>query len=188
MIDQVAAPTGRLDVLVNNAGGSPYADAATASPRFAERVVALNLLAPFYAAQAAHRWMGHGGSVINICSVSGTRPSPGTAAYGAAKAGLLKLTETLAQEWGPAIRVNAIVAGLIETDDAAAVYGGPASQAAIGDSVPLRRLGRPADVAAAALYLASPLAAYISGAQLAVHGGGERPHFLDLIKRFGESP
>ena len=86
---------GRLDVLVNNAGGSPYVDAATASPRFLASIVNLNLLAPLYCAQAANAVMQRqedGGSIVNIATVSGMRPSPGTAAYGAAKAGLLNLT------------------------------------------------------------------------------------------------
>ena len=190
MIDAVAGRYGRLDVLVNNAGGSPQADAATASPRFSERIVALNLLGPLYAAQAAHRWMSRqdeGGAIVNIASISGVRPSPGTAAYGAAKAGLLSLTESLAQEWGPKVRVNAIVVGLIQTADAAATYGSPAAQQAIADSLPLKRMGLAEDVAAAALYLVSPLSAYVSGARLQVHGGGERPAFLDILARHGAS-
>ncbi|SCE26618.1 Short-chain dehydrogenase [Streptomyces sp. Termitarium-T10T-6] len=129
--DAVAATAerfGRLDVLVNNAGGSPDTEAATVSPRFAEKVVALNLLAPFYTAQAANLVMREqpgGGSVINIGSVSARTPQPGTAAYSAAKAGLLGLTRALALEWAPRVRVNHITAGLIRTENAAArVRGG----------------------------------------------------------------
>ncbi len=95
---------GRVDVLVNNAGGSPYVDAATASPRFLASVVTLNLLAPLYCAQAANAVMQDqedGGSIVNIASVSGMRPSPGTAAYGAAKAGLLNLTQHAGRRMGP---------------------------------------------------------------------------------------
>ena len=87
---------------MNNAGGAPYADAATASPRFPP-IIELNLLAPLYCAQAAYALMQaqpDGGSIVNIGSVSGARPSPGTAAYGAAKAGLTTCT-SLAIEWGP---------------------------------------------------------------------------------------
>lgn len=184
LVAETAAAHGRLDVLVNNAGGSPHADSATASSRFSERIVALNLLAPLYCAQAARPIMAaqpEGGTIINIASVSGTRPSPGTAAYGAAKAGLLNLTETLAQEWGPRVRVNAIVAGLIATEEAAATYGDAAAQARIAARIPLHRFGTGEDIAAACLYLASPLGAYVSGAKLAVHGGGERPLFLELM-------
>jgi NAD(P)-dependent dehydrogenase (short-subunit alcohol dehydrogenase family) len=172
---------GRLDVLVNNAGGSPAADAATASPRFSESILKLNLVAPLNCAQRANAIMqqqASGGAIINIASVSGTRPSPGTAAYGAAKAGLLNLTQTLAVEWAPRVRVNAVTAGMIRTEQAHLHYGDDAGIAAVAATVPLGRLGEPQDIADACLFLASPLASYISGASLVVHGGGERPAYL----------
>ena len=171
----------RLDVLVNNAGGSPVADAATASPRFSESILKLNLIAPLNFAQRANAVMqpqASGGVIINIASVSGTRPSPGTAAYGAAKAGLLNLTQTLAVEWAPRVRVNAVTAGMIRTAQAHLHYGDDAGIAAVAATVPLGRLGEPQDIADACLFLASPLAGYISGASLVVHGGGERPAYL----------
>ena len=153
---------GRLDVLVNNAGGSPPADAATVSPRFSAAIIALNLTAPLWLAQRANAVMQaqpDGGVIINIASTSGTRASPGTAAYGAAKAGLLNLTQSLAVEWAPKVRVVAVTPGLIRTDAAAAHdTHGPA--------------GEPRDVAAACLFLASPAARHITGASLVVHGGG----------------
>jgi NAD(P)-dependent dehydrogenase (short-subunit alcohol dehydrogenase family) len=182
-IDAIGDAHGRIDVVVNNAGGSPESDAATASPRFAERIVALNLLAPLHVAQAAHRWMqAEGGAIVNIASVSATRPSPGTAVYAAAKAGLVQLTRSLAQEWGPGIRLNAIIVGYIATDDVETTYGGPAAQAAIADTLGLRRLGRPEEIAEAALFLASPMASYVSGAALAADGGNEWPSFLAILK------
>jgi len=119
-----------------------------------------------------------GGSIINIASVSGIRPSPGTAAYGAAKAGLINLTGTLAIEWGPKVRVNVISAGMIQTEQAHLHYGDEEGIARIADTVPLKRLGTPRDVAGACLYLASSLASYVSGANLVLHGGGETPAFL----------
>lgn len=183
---EVADRHGRIDILVNNAGGSPPSDAASASPRFAEAIVRLNLLAPLYMAQAVHSAMAAqgGGSIVNIASVAGTRPSPGTAAYGAAKAGLISLTQSLAQEWGSAgIRVNAIIAGLMATETAADTYGSDQAQAAIAASLPLGRMGSGRDIADAVLYLCSPLARYVSGARLQVDGGGERPLFLDLVER-----
>jgi len=184
LFERIATEHGRLDVLVNNAGGSPAAAAAEASARFTEKIVQLNLLAPLYCAQAANRLMQRqeaGGCIVNIGSVSGVRPSPGTAAYGAAKAGLLHVTESLAIEWGPKVRVNALVVGLVRTVATAEDhYGGPEGLARISEMLPLRRLAEPADVAAACLYLASPLARYVSGAKLAVHGGGEQPVFLYL--------
>jgi NAD(P)-dependent dehydrogenase (short-subunit alcohol dehydrogenase family) len=173
---------GRIDVVVNNAGGSPPAEAATASPRFSESIVRLNLLAPLHVAQAANARMQEqheGGCVINIGSVSGTRPSPGSAAYGAAKAGLLNLTMSLAVEWAPRVRVNAVTPGLVETEQSHLHYGDEEGVAAVARTVPLLRMGTPADVANACLFLASPTASYVSGANLVVHGGGERPAFLE---------
>jgi NAD(P)-dependent dehydrogenase (short-subunit alcohol dehydrogenase family) len=172
---------GRLDVLVNNAGGSPPADAATASPRFFSAIVSLNLLAPLYLAQAANAVMqgqAEGGVIINVASVSGLRASPGTAAYGAAKAGLLNLTESLAVEWAPRVRVVAVTPGPVRTEQSQLHYGDEAGVAAVNATVPMGRMAEPRDVADACLLLASPLAGYVTGANLLVHGGGERPAFL----------
>ncbi len=185
LVDEVAQRHGRLDIIVNNAGGSPESDAATASPRFAEAIARLNLLAPYYVARAAHRYLSESdrGVVINIASVSGIRPSPGTAIYGASKAGLLSLTKSLAQEWGPlGIRVNAIIVGLAETETADQTYGSEAARAKIAKSLPLGRMTSGEDVARAVLYLASEASDFVSGAWLNVDGGGERPLFLDIVK------
>jgi NAD(P)-dependent dehydrogenase (short-subunit alcohol dehydrogenase family) len=180
-VDATVERIGRLDVLVNNAGGSPSADAATASPRFSASIINLNLLAPLYCAQAANAVMQtqpEGGSIVNIASVSGLRPSPGTAAYGAAKAGLLNLTQSLAIEWAPKVRVNAVSAGLVATEAADDHYGGVDGMAAVAATVPLGRFGTPGDMAGICLFLASSLAAYVTGANLVAHGGGEWPAFL----------
>jgi NAD(P)-dependent dehydrogenase (short-subunit alcohol dehydrogenase family) len=170
LVARAAESMGRLDVVVNNAGGSPDADAATVSPRFVERVVQLNLLAPFYVAQPANAIMQDqpsGGAIINIGSVSGTVPQPGTAAYSAAKAGLLALTRALALEWSPKVRVNHITVGPARTETTR--YEG------MDGVIPMGRLAEPQDVANACLYLAGDQAAYVTGADLAVHGGGEVP-------------
>lgn len=172
---------GHLDCLINNAGGAPPADAATASARFSEKVIALNLLAPLHFAQQANTVMQRqesGGTIVNIASVSALRPSPGTAAYGAAKAGVISLTQSLAVEWAPRVRINAIAAGMIRTEQSHLHYGDESGVAAVAETVPLGRLGEPADVADACLYLASPMSRYVSGATLLLHGGGERPAFL----------
>jgi NAD(P)-dependent dehydrogenase (short-subunit alcohol dehydrogenase family) len=181
LVDTIVERHGRLDVAVNNAGGSPPADAATASPKFSTAIVALNLLGPLFVAQRANAVMqdqDEGGLIINIGSVSGMRPSPTTAVYGAAKAGLVSLTQTLAMEWAPRVRVNMVTAGLVQTEQAHLFYGDEAGIAAVGATVPLGRMAVPADVGGACVLLASPLAGYISGANLVVHGGGERPPYL----------
>ena len=181
MVNEVVERLGRLDVLVNNAGGAPFAEAATASPRFSEKVIQLNLTAALHCAQQANRVMqgqDTGGSIINVASVSGVRPSPGTAAYGAAKAGLINITGTLAIEWGPKVRVNAISASMILTEQAHLHFGDDDGIARVAETVPLKRLGTPKDIAGACLFLASPLASYVSGANLVLHGGGETPAFL----------
>jgi NAD(P)-dependent dehydrogenase (short-subunit alcohol dehydrogenase family) len=184
-VARIVADHGRLDVLVNNAGGAPFADAATASPRFSAAIIALNLTAPLQFAQRANQQMqsqATGGVIINIASVSGTRPSPGTAAYGAAKAGLLNLTQSLAVEWAPKVRVAAVTAGMIRTESAHLHYGSEAGIAAVAATVPLGRLGLPEDVGNACVFLASPMASYLSGSSIVVHGGGERPAFLDAAR------
>ena len=184
VIQSAVDATGRLDILVNNAGGSPQARAAEASPRFFDSILRLNLHAAMYCAQAAHAPMkaNGGGSIVNIASVSGIRPSPGTAAYGAAKAGLLNLTQSLAQEWGPdGIRVNAIIAGLMQTETAQQTYGGSDAQQKVAESLPLGRMGRGTDIADAVAWLSSDMAGWVSGARINVDGGGERPFFLELV-------
>jgi NAD(P)-dependent dehydrogenase (short-subunit alcohol dehydrogenase family) len=178
LIGEAVERFGRLDVVVSSAGGSPPATAATASPRFHAKVIELNLIAPLHVAQGANTVMQRqpgGGSIIMIGSVSGARPSPGTAAYGAAKAGLHHLATSLAVEWAPKVRVNAVVPGLVATAAAAAHYSGSGGPDAVAGTVPLGRLAAPGDVADACLFLASPQAAYITGAALLLHGGGEWP-------------
>jgi NAD(P)-dependent dehydrogenase (short-subunit alcohol dehydrogenase family) len=172
---------GRLDLVISNAGGSPELAAATASPRFHRSVIELNLLAPLHVAQSANAVMQtqeSGGCIIMIGSVSGLRPSPGTAAYGAAKAGLHHLVTTLAIEWAPKVRLNCVAPGFVSTAGAYGHYGDADSSAAVGQIVPLQRMATPDDVAGACLFLASPQASYISGSTLVVHGGGEPPAFL----------
>lgn len=184
-VDAVATKFGRVDILVNNAGGSPHSAVESASPRFIDAVLKLNLVGPLFMAQAVYPHMKarKGGSIVNIASVSGARPSPGTTVYGAAKAGLLNLTQSLAQEWGSeGVRVNAIIAGLMTTENAEETYGDAEAQAAVGRSMPLGRMGEGDDLAGAVMWLSSSDAAWVSGARLQVDGGGERPYFLDLVK------
>ena len=173
--------SGHIDVLVNNAGGAPAAESATVSPRFNEKIIALNLTAPMTFCQAVHPAMSsqsEGGVIVNVSSVSGTRPNPRGVAYGAAKAGLENMTRTLAHEWGPAIRVVAVTVGMIVTEESEAFYGDADGQAAVARNLAARRLGRPEDVAGMVLALASPLARWVTGTCVEVHGGGEGPAYL----------
>ena len=184
LVDATVERFGSIDVVVNNAGGAPPADAATASPRFSESIIRLNLLAPLHVAQRANHHMQlspNGGVIVNIASVSAVRPSPGTAAYGAAKAGLLSLTQSLAVEWAPKVRVAAIIAGLIETEQADMHYGDAEAMARVAATVPAGRFGTPDDLAQACRWLASPAASYVSGTAIWLHGGGERPAFLEAV-------
>ncbi|GLW35105.1 SDR family oxidoreductase [Actinoplanes regularis] len=163
---------GRLDVLVNNAGGAPAVPAATASPRLHAKIIELNLIAPLHVSQAANAVMREqpdGGVILMVGSVSGTRPSPGGAAYGAAKAGLHHLATSLAAEWAPAVRVNSVVPGPV---------AGFLDAEAVARTVPMGRPATPEEVAGVCLLLASPLASYVTGAAVAVHGGGEWPGYL----------
>jgi NAD(P)-dependent dehydrogenase (short-subunit alcohol dehydrogenase family) len=178
VVDAAVARFGRLDIAVNNAGGAPPADTATASASFIAKVVALNLLAPFYIAQAANAVMREqesGGLIINIGSVVATSPVPGSAVYAAAKAGLAMATRALAVELGPAVRVNQVTVGLVLTDQAQAYYGDEAGQRAVAALIPAGRMATPDDVADACLLLASPLAGYVNGAEIRLDGGGEIP-------------
>src|SRR5574337_516663 len=143
LIAAIVERHGRLDVLVNNAGGTPMVDAATASPRFHEGVIRLNLLAALHAAQAANAEM-----------------------------------QQQAVECAQKVRVVAVSPGLIRTEQPNMHYGDAAGIAAVGATIPAGRMGEPADVAQACLFLASPRAAYISGTNLLLHGGGEKPAFL----------
>ncbi|RFO96000.1 short chain dehydrogenase [Rhodoferax lacus] len=185
LVQGVLQRHGRLDVLVHCAGGSPAVEAATVSPRFHEGVIRLNFTAALHTAQAANAAMQQqaaGGVIVFIGSVSALRPSPGTAAYGAAKAAVLSLATSLAVEWAPKVRVVVVSPGLVRTEQSALHYGDAAGMAAVSATIPLGRMAEPADVAQACLFVASPQASYLSGTNLLLHGGGEKPAFLDAAK------
>ncbi|MDX1465053.1 MAG: SDR family oxidoreductase [Halomonas sp.] len=188
LFDEIETRHGRLDVLINNAGGSPMASAADASPRFHEAILRLNLIAPLNVAQCANRLMQQQstvGAIVFVGSISALRASPGTAAYGAAKAGVLSLVQSLAVEWAPKVRVVAVSPGLVRTEQSHLHYGDEAGVAAVGATIPAGRLAEPEEIGNACLFVASPLAGYASGCNLLLHGGGERPAFLDAL---GDTP
>jgi len=173
VVDAAVERTGRVDILVNNAGGAPPAESATVSPRFNEKIVALNLLAPMLFSQAVHDIMQaqeDGGVIVNIASVSGTRANPKGVAYGAAKAGLNALTESFAWAFGPKVRVNAIAAGPFLTDISKA-WDMEAFSARAASTIPLQRGGEPEEIVGAALYFASAASSYTTGTVLRVDGG-----------------
>jgi NAD(P)-dependent dehydrogenase (short-subunit alcohol dehydrogenase family) len=184
-VEQVAAlmaattsALGRLDVLVNNAGGTPPAFVAGTSPRFLTSIITLNLIAPLLVSQQAFEVMSSqetGGCIINIGSVNGMSPAPGVAAYGAAKAGLLSLTQSLAVEFAPKVRVNTVTAGIIGTPEIFEQHYGndPQRIGALTEGIPMGRMTTPSDVGDSCLFLASRLASNVTGSNLLVHGGGD---------------
>jgi NAD(P)-dependent dehydrogenase (short-subunit alcohol dehydrogenase family) len=163
---------GSLDLLVNNAGINPVAAPLIEQDLGAARkTVEVNALGALAWTQAAYRaWMrDHGGAVVNVSSVSGVRPAPLIAMYGASKAMLISLTESLAVELGPSIRVNAVAPAIVKTAFAAPLYEGREDE--VASHYPLRRLGVPEDVAGAVAYLLSDDAAWVTGQTIILDGG-----------------
>ncbi len=176
-----AEPGDGIDVLVNNAGGAPPVASAEASPKLTNKILELNLNAPLILSQQVHAHMrdrAHGGSIVNIVSISSHRPTPTGAAYGAAKAGLMNATTSLAVEWGPQIRVNCVVSGLVETELTGDHYGDDDMKRRITNAIPAKRFARAEEIAHAVLFLAARDSSYVSGAALEVYGGGEWPPTL----------
>src|SRR5690242_18899920 len=174
LVDEVCAAMGRIDVLINNAGMSPLApSSAETSENLWDKVLSVNLKGPFrLTALVASRMVasGRGGAVINISSIASIRPTPETAPFSAAKAGLNALTLAFAKEYGPSVRVTGIVAGPFLTDVSKLCAKSP-EFAERKDRIPLRRAGNPDEIVGAALYLASDAASYTTGALLTVDGG-----------------
>jgi NAD(P)-dependent dehydrogenase (short-subunit alcohol dehydrogenase family) len=182
-IDRVVATAldrfGRLDVLVNNAGGQPPTDIATASPRFIRAIIELNLTAPMVFAQKAYAAMirnESGGSIINISSQA-SMPGGGGGAlapYGAAKAGLNHMTRSLAVAWGRKVRVNCVSLGWVETEAMVELLlsGDEPQSNEWLQRIPVGRMGTPDDIGGICVFLASDKASYINGATIWADGGG----------------
>ena len=163
---------GSLDLLVNNTGINPvYGPLMDVDLDAARKIVEVNSIAPLAWVQSAHRaWMGeHGGAVVNVASVAGVRPAPGIDLYGASKAMLIRLTESLALELGPGIRVNAVAPAVVKTRFATALYEGREEE--VSAAYPLKRLGTPDDVASTVAFLLSEEAAWTTGQTLVLDGG-----------------
>jgi NAD(P)-dependent dehydrogenase (short-subunit alcohol dehydrogenase family) len=172
LVDLVYERFGRCDVLVNNAGSSPlYPSLSEVSESLFDKVVGVNLKGPFrLSALIGQRMMEAGqGSIINVSSIAAVQPRPTELVYAAAKAALNSLTIGLARAYAPRVRVNAIMAGPFLTDIAKA--WDPDGLASMAAAIPMGRIGRPDEVVGAALYLASDVASYTTGAIVKVDGG-----------------
>ncbi|MFN2226588.1 MAG: SDR family NAD(P)-dependent oxidoreductase [Anaerolineae bacterium] len=170
--DEMERLLGGVDVLINNAGVSQRHNFVDITPEAWRRLMAVNLDGVFYVAQAAARRMlaAGGGTILNMGSTNGLMGYPYYADYNTSKAGVIELTRSMALELAPAVRVNAICPGWILTPMQEAEYT-PEMRAAFARKIPLRRLGRPEDVAALFAFLASDDAAWITGQHFVIDGG-----------------
>ena len=174
-VAEIAQTHGKLDGLVANVGGASFGPAAETEPDQWTKMLELNLSASFYCAQATRHLLAESetGSVVFVGAVAAFNPTPMFAGYGAAKAGVEHLVGSLAAEWGPTIRVNAISPGLVLTEGSlAAVFGGSQDLAdRAGITTAVGRLGQPSDIGLACQYLLSPASAFVSGTVLKIDGG-----------------
>ena len=175
-MDETVARWGRIDILVCNAAINPvYGSLAELSDDAFDKIMATNVKSTFQLCNMAIPAMAarREGSVIVLSSIAALRGTTTIGAYGVSKAAEAALVRNLALEWGPSnVRVNAIAPGLIATDFAKALLDDPERLARVEARTPLRRVGRPEDIAGVALFLASPLSAYVTG-QLIVADGGD---------------
>ncbi|MFC4067530.1 SDR family oxidoreductase [Actinoplanes subglobosus] len=172
VIDAVAEKFGPVTTLINNIGINPaYGPLATLDLNAARKMAEVNLIGTLGWIQEALRGglADSGGSVVNISSVSGVRPAPGIAFYGTTKAALIHLTEELAVELAPKIRVNAVAPAVVKTRFASALYEG--REAEVAATYPLQRLGNTDDVAGTVAFLCSPDASWITGQTIVIDGG-----------------
>lgn len=181
LVDRTVAELGGLHVVVNNAGGTSPRAFLDTSERMFERAFHFNVTTAFVLSKLAtpHLLAGGGGAIVNISSTMGRVRDRGYAAYGTAKAGLAHLTRLLAADLAPLIRVNAIAVGSVATSALEIVIDDEVMRTEMIDKTPLGRLGLPEDIAAAALYLASPAGDFVTGKVLEVDGGLEQSN-LDL--------
>ena len=179
LVDSTVSAMGRLDIVVNNAGGWLPRAVLDTSERAFEAALRFNVTAAFLLTQRALPHLAaHGeGAVVNISSRAASMVQPVFVAYATSKAALSMMTRALAPELAPKVRVNAIEVGGVETDALAHVLADDETRRQLEDNTPMRRVGRPEDIAAAVVYLASPASSWVTGKVFEVDGGVEAPAF-----------
>ena len=176
LIEAATGELGRLDVVVNNAGGTPPREALETSTRFFEHAFRFNVVSAFELSRLAVPRMvetAGSGAIVNISSRAGELVQPAFVAYGTAKAALSFMTRQLAAEWAPKVRVNAIAVGAVDTSALEFVMTHEAIRRQLEEATPMGRIGRVEDIAACALYLASPAGEWVTGKVYEVDGGTE---------------
>ncbi|MFH8222245.1 SDR family oxidoreductase [Streptomyces sp. NPDC018057] len=171
-VDRVMEVFGRVDHLVNNAGTNPvFGPIADLDLNVARKVFETNVISALgFAQRTWHAWQKeNGGAIVNISSIAGLAPSPFIGAYGISKAAMINLTQQLAHEFAPKVRVNAIAPGVVKTRFAQALFEGREDEAAA--AYPLGRLGVPTDIGGAAAFLTSEQSDWVTGQTLVVDGG-----------------
>jgi NAD(P)-dependent dehydrogenase (short-subunit alcohol dehydrogenase family) len=181
IVSRTVEALGGLDILVNVAGGGDYSNygwALRMTEQMWDNMFDLNLKAPMFLCKAAANVMKErgGGSIVNISSGAGSSASPRMSNYGAAKAGLENLSQSLAAEWARfGIRVNVVISGLVDTANArTSTFPTPEREAYFLKQMPLGRIGLPIDIAAAVLYLVGPGGQWVTGTKILVNGGAGR--------------
>ena len=177
--EQSAKELGRIDVLVNNAGGAPWKPFLQTSERVFEEAYRFNVTSAFLLSRfVVPRMLEHGsGAIVNVSSAMGRVTDRGFSAYGAAKAALSHMTRLLATELAPRVRVNALAVGAVETSALAPFLTAEGMREKMESLTPMRRIGQPEDIAAAALWLASDAGSWVTGKVVEVDGGQETTNF-----------
>ncbi len=179
LVAATVAEFGRIDILINNAGGWPPQPLLRTSERAFEAAYRFNVTSAFLLTRLVvpHMVEAGGGAIVNISSRAASMVQQGFTAYGTSKAALSFMTREMAPELAPKIRVNAIELGGIETDALATVLTDESVRRQLEDNTPMRRVGQVDDIAACAVYLASPASSWVTGKVFEVDGGTEHPSF-----------